>query len=873
MNYSFGTWIKRRRKALDITQQELAQKVGCSVSAVFKIEADERRPSRQIAELLAKHLEIPPDQIITFLKVARQEKTVDLLDSLAPLSDPQPLGQTWERPAPVSDPLKTDLPVSPIPLIGREHELNTVLQQLNDPHCRLLTLTGPGGVGKTRLGLEVANQSRGVFSDGAYFVEFSGVNSPDFIVFAIANKLGLISCGPTDPKAQLVNFLRAKHMLLVLDNLEHLQKGVGLLGELLAQTEKVKLLATSREPLNLRAEWVFGVQGLALPHGAMTSEMESSSAVKFFIRCAKQARLDFELKDEDRSAVLRICQLMEGLPLGIELAATWVRVLSCAEIAQEIERSIHFLSTSARDVPERHRSMEAVFTHSWELLSEEERDAFMKLSIFRGGFTREAAGQVAGATLPLLSALVDKSLIHRAGAERFDLHELLRQFAREQLLQSDFFESTCDQHLEYFLAFAENAVAKLQGSEQLGWLDRLEHEHDNLRAALEWSLRPKDELSRKPQSYKDKIAHESLRLSGRLYLFWKRRDHWSEGRKWLQRSLTQAACLPVSPDYTRALNAAILLAVEQADTQLASQLAEENLSLSQRLEDKHSLANALTSLGLVLWKQKDFASGRARCEEGLELFRELGNELAIADSLHFLGHITINQNDFSAAQAYLQESLRICQNLQNQIGVTEALGDLGLLAYLMNDYPTAYKYLEESLSGFREAASVPGIESALNRLGDLARYQGDYDQAGKLYSESLALYRSMNDMDEIPSLLHNLGYVAQHHGDNAQALALFKEGLEIQMKMGNQAGIAECLVGIAGVLIALGNAEEGARLFGTAEVLFETLGLVLWPANRVEYDRNLTALRKSVDKATLETAWTAGRNTPVAQALSRTAEY
>jgi tetratricopeptide (TPR) repeat protein len=431
-------------------------------------------------------------------------------------------------------------------------------------------------------------------------------------------------------------------------------------------------------------------------------------------------------------------------------------------------------------------------------------------------------------------------------------------------MKSGDFDSTCDRHLAFFLKFAEEAEPKMRDAEQLIWLDRLEREHDNLRSALDWSLRNRESAT--------PISQAALRLAGTLYVFWKRRDHWSEGREWLQRALAQSAGPPVTREYVKALNAAVLLAVEQADTRRAHQLAEENLTLSRQMGDVDSLACALSSLGLVLWKQKDYAAARACGEEGLALFRELGDRFAVAESLHNLGHIAINQDDYIAAQSYLDESLSICRGLQNEIGVTEALGDLGLLAYLQNDHAAARSYLEESLMRFREAASVPGIESALNRLGDLARCQGDYDRAGQLYTESLTLYREMDDKDEIPSLLHNLGYVAQHRDDYLQALALFKEGLAIQWEMGNQAGIAECLAGVAGVLATQGQAERGARLLGAAEALRETTRAARWPANRIEYDRSLTLLHESLDEATFGAALAAGRSMSTDRAITEALE-
>ncbi len=858
MDYSFGNWMKRRRKALDMTQQDLAQKVGCSISAIFKIESDERRPSRQIAELLATHLEIPQDQINLFLKVARQEKAVDHLEVLPPLLTP--------RFAPASALPKNSLPVPPTPLIGREYELNVLTQQLQDPQCRLLTLTGLGGVGKTRLAIEIARRLQEKFVDGVYFISLAGVTNPEHIIPATVSALGVALPGPVDQKTQVLQYLRDKDALLVFDNLEHLvvddpnALGIGFLGELLQRTYRVKLVTTSRQHLQLQAEWTFEVQGLPVPRLSQMDEMESSSSAKLFIQRARQARVGFSLAENERPAVLKICQLVEGLPLGIELAAAWIRSLSCREIAEEIEKGFNILSTNARDLPERHRSFQATMDHSWRLLSIEEKYVLGRLSIFRGSIDREAAYQVSGATLPVLSALVDKSLLRRIETGRFDLHELIRQYAQKQLIASGDFNQACDQHLEYFLRFAEETEPKLYGSDQLIWLERLQQDNDNLRVALEWSLR-----NGNPQ--------KSLQLASKLFLFWERRAQWKEGRKWLQRTLARSDGLPRSRERVAALNAAARLAAAQADTQLAFQLAEENLMHSRELTDSDSIADALNTLGFVTWKQKKYAEARKYCEEGLALLRQLDNPFNVANSLHTLGHIAINQDDYAAAQSYLEESLLLCRKLGNKIGIDEVLGDLGLLAYLQNDFDSACSILEESLVRFREAASISGIEATLNRLGDLARCKGDYDLAGKLYAESLALNQEMGDKDEISSLLHNLGYVAKHHGDYSQALALFKEGLALQQEMGNNAGVAECLTGIAAVLIEQGKAEHGARLFGAAEALREAVGATLWPANRIEYAQSLALLGRTLDEVTLATTWNEGRAISLEQALVRAKAY
>jgi predicted ATPase/DNA-binding XRE family transcriptional regulator len=423
MEFSFGNWVKRRRKGLDLTQQELAQRVGCSLATIVKIESDERRPSRQIAELLVQQLEIPTDQREQFLKVARKEKSSEVLGEIATTSQPLPMP-------------RAQIPQSAGILIGREFELAEVTRLIQDENCRLLTLTGAGGIGKTRLVLEAAYQRQNAFEYGGIFINLAPLTGRDQIVTAIADALGFVLYSASDRSVQLISHLREKELLLVLDNFEHLLNESGCIslpGDLLEGAPMVKLLVTSREPLQLRSEWVFEVRGLPIPEIHENDQLGKNSAVKLFVQRARQRSASFELMPEDYLAIRQICQLVEGVPLAIELAASWTKTLTCPEIAHEIQKNINFLTTSSRDVTERHRSIRATFDYSWKLLSNEEQIALQHLSIFKGGFTREAAEHVAGANLSILSSLVSKSLLHRIDQGRYDLHELVRQYSLEYL--------------------------------------------------------------------------------------------------------------------------------------------------------------------------------------------------------------------------------------------------------------------------------------------------------------------------------------------------------------------------------------------------------------------------------------------------------
>lgn len=788
---SFGIWLKQQRIALGLTQANLAYCVGCSVAAIRKIERDERRPSRQIAELLARCLEIAPEDHPTFLKVARAELRVDRLSNLtrgAPVLSPaknrspaQPLPpllslrQAQDAARPLAPP--SNLPIPPTPLLGREHELAGIAQLLAKQHCRLLTLCGPGGIGKTRLALEAAAKSAEVFRDGVYFVPLASLNGAEFMASALANALGLIFQCQDNPQAQLVNYLRDKHLLLVLDNFEHLlptmpesdAQAIELLAELLHHAPTTKLLATSRERLNVQGEWVFEIQGLPVPPPHQLENLASYSAVALFLHSAQRSQADFKLTDAEQSYVARICTLVEGLPLGIELAAAWLRLLSCREIVQEIERSLDFLTVSLRDVPARHRSLRGVFDYSWKLLSPEEQEVMRRLSFFRGGFEREAAGQVAGATLPVLSALIDKSLLRRSRSGRYYLHELVRQYAQEQLQGTGELAQAHDRHLAYFVALAEGAEAQLEGPEQVAWLDRLEQEHDNLRAALAWAFNPRNKGRG--------LVERGLGLASALFRFWQGRGHLRECCVWLERGL-QCSDTPAGVR-AKALNTLGWLVNQQAKHEQATALLQESLALYRQLADTRGMAFALDSLGDVAWLQGAFEPAKAYYQDSLELFRTIGEEWMEGMLLCSLGRLHLDHNDLESAAALLAEGLALLRPLADRRGIALSLLNLGRVSLGRGDYDHATDQIKESLVLFQELGNKLDMAECFQALASLARRQGQAGRTTRLWAAAGVLLESIG----VPALsvvnqgAHTEDMAFVHcHLDEAAIRAAWTEG-------------------------------------------------------------------------------------------------
>jgi predicted ATPase/transcriptional regulator with XRE-family HTH domain len=497
----FSEWVKGRRQALDLTQAELAERASCSVFTLRKIEAGERRPSKQLAGILAEALGIASEDQATFVKVARGELGIEKLARLP--CGPAPPGSSIHIPS--------NLPSTLTPFIGREPELAALRQLLCDPQCSLLTIVGSGGIGKTRLAIEAAHHSQDLFPDGVWFVPLAAVNSPALIVPGIADAVNFSFKDPSNPQELLLRYLSEKKALLILDNTEHLLDGVDLFAEILHACPHIKLLVTSRERLNLLSEWVIEILGLPVPPNDRVEQFESYSSIALFLQSARRVQAGFTIRKEDRSCILRICQIMEGMPLGIELSAAWVGLLSCQEIAKEIEHNLDFLSVTMRDLPERHRSLRATLDTSWQLLSIEEKAILSRLSVFHVSFSREAASEICGASLANLSSFRNKMLLYRTDQDYYSLHELIRQYAELKLKEdTNEFERVKDLHSSYYVRRLSEWEKALKSSRQVETLDEIAQMVDNLSRGWQHmvsSLRP---ATLKSGQFDRDVFHRSL---------------------------------------------------------------------------------------------------------------------------------------------------------------------------------------------------------------------------------------------------------------------------------------------------------------------------------------------------------------------------
>jgi predicted ATPase/class 3 adenylate cyclase len=1065
---SFGYWVRRRRKALDLTQAELAERVGCAEVTIRRIEADERRPSRQIAALLADHLQLDPEERPAFLQAARAELAADRLELTSeprnmPASAPAPLvapavsmltgtvtflftdiegstrlweqqpeamatalarhdallreviaaqggtvfkmvgdglhaafgtapdalaaaltaqralqGEAWGAVGPlrvrmalhtgtaearegdyfgpalnrvarllaaghsgqvllsaatwelVRDQLppevalrdlgmhrlkdltrpeqiyqlmvpdlpsefpplhtlerwRTNLPVQLTPLIGREQEVATVCDLVRREDVRLVTLSGPGGVGKTRLGVQVAAELLDSFPDGVYFVALAPISDPAFVPSAIAQPLGLQETGSQPLIERLQEYLRDKRLLLLLDNFEQLLDAASLIAALLAVVPSLKLLITSRSVLHLSGEHTFPVPPLRLPDRKQLPSVEQLSqydAVALFIARARAARPEFQVSNENAPAVVEICVRLDGLPLAIELAAARCAVLSPQALLARLNQRLKLLTGGARDLPARQQTLRNTIGWSYDLLDADEQTLFRHLAVFVGGCTLEAAEAVASelkieneqlkndlsdrsfsilnsqfSILDGLTSLVEKSLLRQEemedGEPRFGMLETVREYALERLEESGEADALWRAHATYYLALAERAEPEFMGAQYRRWQLRLGVEHDNLRAALAWAVGREE-------------AEMGLRLAGALARFWDDRGYLSEGRAWLAAALARPQAPPTLAR-AKALNSLGNLAASQGDDVAVQILLNESLALFRVLGDRRGSAATLVNMGIAAWRHGDYARATALLEESLTLYRDIGDADGHADALAWLAAVAREQGDYARAMALFEECLAHWQERGNKGDKGYALNGMGDAVLQQGDVGRAKVLYEEALALGREVENGQLIAFVLSNLGRVAHAQGDTVQARALLEESVAWFRDAGAGLGVAWGLPHLGRVVGTEGDAARATTLLREALIVQQRQGWNGVIPQSLEYIASLAARQDQPARAARLFGAAEALRTAQGAPLSPVERAAYEHDVAAACAQLDETAFAAVWAEGRGLTMEQAIA-----
>lgn len=732
-----------------------------------------------------------------------------------------------------------NLPSHLTSFVGREMELAELLQALQRPSVRLITLSGPGGVGKTRLALQAAQhllpqvETGELFADGIYFIPMTAVETADLqgtlnpLVTAIGDALQLSFVGSADLVVQLQNYLREKTMLLVVDNFEHLLAAATFLTDLLQVVPGLKLLVTSRGRLNLRGEWVQSLSGLAFPLMA-TADLhvwQSYSAVQLFRQTAQTVEPDFELRGEDETAVIRICHLVEGLPLGVELAATWVRFLGINEIADEIEQNISFLASPMRDVPERHRSLRAVFDYSWNLLPEGEQQVLRQLSVFRGPFERKAAAAVAGASLPLLVSLVDSSLVRRIvpeqGQVRYELLEVVRQYAMEKLALAAVAEHEVrERHCGFYLSLLAGFRSDLQGAQQREALQAIAEEIENMRAAWRWA-----------------ILQKNLPIIDRamtsLFHFYDMRGGFAEGEDVFRRTVEMGRkVVAVQSSAEHKLVWGKLLARQGwfafylGRQREAGQLLLESLQVLRPLAEPSALPFTLNYLGAVEYYLGHYESAQQLCQESLALTQALGDRYGEAIANNISGQLAYRLKQFEAARQFSQSSLAIEQEIGNRWSMGFSLANLGNVAYVLGDYAEADVLFRQGLAIAEEMGDPRGIARCLNRLAKTAVSLDRDADAQDLYERSFNLYRDIGEQFGMTTSLSGLGQVARRQHYWAQAKDYFDEALRRAWDIHAVPRVLDVLLDEAELLAELGDArwlEPVSHLADDGQTAYESL--------------------------------------------------
>ncbi len=901
-DYAFGEAILALRRKIGLSQVGLANLLGISRRAVGDWEAGNSYPKieplKKLIALAIKQHAFPTgreaEEVHALWQASHQKVRLDE-EWLAAVLTPSP-EQATSSDADEDSPMSNDkqaslvLPFRPTAFVGRVTELAEVDALLGDPACRLLTLIGPGGIGKTRLAFEVATRQLERFQDGVVFVPLASVGTPNQIVSAIGGSLNLSFSSQSDPREQLLEYLHKRHTLLLLDNFEHLLEGAELVPEILVGAPHVSILVTSRERLNLSAEWLFDVGGLSYPSrdergGSVTDGLTGVvgySAVQLFVQRATQVQPALLLSNSTLASIIRICQYVGGMPLAIELAAANMRALPVSKIEQQIHSNLDTLTTTLRDVPARHRSLQAVFDHSWNLLSKPEQALFGRLSVFRGGCTAEAAIQVAGATLPTLMMLVDKSLLHQASTQprrfrdstelnagsiaaaqakpRFVLLEPFREYALEKLAAQGDTDVLQRAHANYYLTLAEACAVQWDTPTVDSAIKVLEQEHDNILAALKWAAESGETII-------------GLRFGGALWRFWRGGGYINQGRavldEWLALDIDRSDIIALTAQL-HALNGAAWLASDQHDFVRAADLFEQNRTLRRALRESDGESHLLLNAARQARAAGQYKEATALLEEALALLRAQGDRRSSGNAglglaLYELALVHREQGHLAKAAALYEECVAFHREIGDREGMTSSLLGLGDVARDQGDTLATRKYSEQSLSFFRELGIKWAIGFALNNLAQAAYMDDDLPQASVLVRESVTLFRELKDDGGLAEVLVTLGRILQAQGRGTDAYNALTEALRLALVVGPRVMVAAALESLASVTIDQGKAALAVRLLSPASKLRAQMGTPVRPPDQPALESAVERARSALGIDAFTTLWAEAQESPLEQ--------